>query len=84
MLDCETAIRAARNRNLEVRLVRRRAVEAAFRTGSGKNAHRDSLLLRDHIGAPVLRLALQITGLLNFLFSKALRTRANRRLSPMV
>ena len=63
MLDCETAIRAARNRNLEVRLVRRRAVEAAFRTGSGKNAHRDSLLLRDHIGAPVLRLALQITGL---------------------
>jgi hypothetical protein len=63
MPNCETAIQAARNRDLENRLVRRRAVEAAFRIGRGHDAHRDSLLLRDHIEAPVLRLALQMMGL---------------------
>ncbi len=63
MPDYEIATQAARKRDLENRLARRRAVEAAFRIGRGKNAHRDSLLLRDHIAAPILRLALQITGL---------------------
>ncbi len=63
MPDYETPVQAARYRDLENRLVRRRAVEAAFRIGRGKNAHRDSLVLRGHIAGPILRLALQITGL---------------------
>src|SRR6516225_8892856 len=63
MPDYKTAIQTARNRDLENRLVRRREVEAAFRIGRGHNAHRDSLPLRDHIAAPILRSALQIMGL---------------------
>ena len=63
MHDCETAGPAGRNPDLENRLVRRRAAEEAFRTNRGQIAHRDSLLLRDHITAPILRWGLQALGL---------------------
>ncbi len=63
MPDYQATVQAARYRDLENRLVRHRAVEAVFRIGRGQNAHCDSLLLRDHIAAPILRLALQILGL---------------------
>ena len=63
MAGYDTEIQSMRNRDLENRLARRRAIENAFRMGGWKKAHRDSLLLRDHIAAPILRAALQITGL---------------------
>ena len=63
MPDHETAIQTARSRDLENLLLRRREVEAAFRIGRGYNAHSDCLLLRDHIAAPILRLALRTMGL---------------------
>jgi uncharacterized protein len=50
-------------RSLEKRLVCRRAIETALRTGRRRNAHRDALLLRDHIAGSILRTALQIMGL---------------------
>ncbi|HEY6292574.1 MAG TPA: metallophosphoesterase [Terriglobia bacterium] len=50
-------------RDLEKRLARRRAAEASLHEGRRKNAHQDSLLLRDHVAAPILRAALRITGL---------------------
>ena len=37
------------SRTLEERLARRRAVETAIGTGQQRDAHRDALLLRDHI-----------------------------------
>jgi predicted MPP superfamily phosphohydrolase len=49
--------------DLEKRLARRRTIEAEIQAGGWKKAHRDSLLLRDHIAAPLLRAALQITGI---------------------
>src|SRR5271167_100178 len=63
MAGYDTEIQLTRNRDLDNCLARRRAIETAFRMGRWKNAHRDSLLLRDHIAAPILRTALQITGL---------------------
>src|ERR1700730_32723 len=42
---------------------RRRTIEAEIRAGGWKKAHRDSLLLRDQIAAPLLRAALQVTGI---------------------
>jgi predicted MPP superfamily phosphohydrolase len=50
-------------RDLEQRLARRRVMEAAVREGKRKQPHGDSLLLRDHIAAPVLRSALKMAGL---------------------
>jgi predicted MPP superfamily phosphohydrolase len=50
-------------RSLEERLARRRGIETALRTGQRRNAHRDALLLRDHIAGPILHAALQILGL---------------------
>jgi len=50
-------------RNLEERLAYRKAVETALRSGQQRNAHRDTLVLRDHIARPILRSALQIMGL---------------------
>jgi len=61
MASCKTEL--GLQRDLEKRLARRRAIEASFREGQGKDAHRDSLLLRDHVAAPILRAALRITGL---------------------
>ena len=49
--------------DLEKRLARRRTIESEIRAGGWKKAHRDSLLLRDHIATPLLRAALQITGI---------------------
>jgi uncharacterized protein len=49
--------------DLEKRLARRRTIESEIRAGGWKKAHRDSLLLRDQIAAPLLRAALQITGI---------------------
>jgi predicted MPP superfamily phosphohydrolase len=49
--------------DLDKRLARRRTIEAEIRAGGWKKAHRDSLLLRDQIAAPLLRTALQITGI---------------------
>ena len=53
----------ALSRDLEQRLARRREVEAAIRGGERMNTHREPLLLRDHVAAPILRAALQVTGL---------------------
>jgi predicted MPP superfamily phosphohydrolase len=49
--------------DLEKRLARRRTIESEIHAGGWKKAHRDSLLLRDQIAAPLLRAALQITGI---------------------
>jgi len=51
------------SRTLEERLACRRAVETAIGTGQQRDAHRDALLLRDHITEPILRRALHIMGL---------------------
>jgi len=59
----ETGTQVHPTRNLEKRLACRRAIETAIRTGRRKNAHRDAFVLRDHIAEPILRAALQITGL---------------------
>jgi uncharacterized protein len=61
MTDNRTDLQPARN--LEKRLACRRAIETALRTGRRRDAHRDALLLRDHIVGPILRSALQIMGL---------------------
>ena len=62
--------------DLEKRLARRRLIEAALREGKGRNAHGDSLLLRDHIAAPVLRNVLRMVGL----YSRGIRN----ALAPVV
>ncbi|HXJ93277.1 MAG TPA: metallophosphoesterase [Terriglobia bacterium] len=51
------------DRALELRLARRRAVETAFRKGSPRSAHRDSLALRERFLSVTLRAALKLTGL---------------------
>jgi uncharacterized protein len=67
MTDAGTEVQLARN--LEERLACRRAIETAIRTGRRRNAHRDALLLSDHITGPILRSALQVVGL----YSRGLR-----------
>ncbi|HXM20980.1 MAG TPA: metallophosphoesterase [Terriglobales bacterium] len=49
--------------DLERRLAPRRAIEAAMRSGRWTHAHKDSLVLRDHIARPILRTALKIAGI---------------------
>jgi predicted MPP superfamily phosphohydrolase len=61
MINSDIDVQLARD--LEKRLARRRTIEAEIRAGGWKKAHRDSLLLRDQIVAPLLRAALQITGI---------------------
>ena len=51
------------DRNLDLRLARRRAVETAFRKGGPKSAHTDSLPLRERFLSVSLRAALRLTGL---------------------
>lgn len=63
-------------RNLENRLARRRVIEAGIREGKRKQAHGDSLVLRDHIVAPLLRSVLQSVGL----YSRGIRN----ALAPVV
>jgi predicted MPP superfamily phosphohydrolase len=50
-------------RDLEGRLAPRRAIESAMRSGRWKHAHKDSLVLRDHIARPILGTALKIAGI---------------------
>jgi uncharacterized protein len=59
----EIGVQVQLARNLEKHLACRRAIEIAIRTGRRRNAHRDALVLRDHIAEPILRAALQIMGL---------------------
>jgi predicted MPP superfamily phosphohydrolase len=61
MTDTGTELEVGRN--LEERLVSRRAIETALQTGWRRSAHRGVHLLRDHIAASVLGTALQIMGL---------------------
>jgi predicted MPP superfamily phosphohydrolase len=49
--------------DLESRLASRRAIEAVMRSGGWKQAHKDSLILRDRIARQILRAALKIAGI---------------------
>ena len=60
MIDYNSQFEVAHD--LERRLAPRRAIEAAMRSGRWKHAHKDSLVLRDHITRPILRTALKIAG----------------------
>ena len=60
MIDYNSQFEVAHD--LERRLAPRRAIEAAMRSGGWKHAHKDSLVLRDHITRPILRTALKIAG----------------------
>lgn len=50
-------------RDLEHRLIRRRAIEAAIRAGRWKNARHNSILLCNYIAVLILRVVLQATGI---------------------
>jgi predicted MPP superfamily phosphohydrolase len=60
-------------RDLESRLSRRRAIEAAIHSHKWKDAHRDSFIFRDHIARPVLNTFLKATRLYSRGVRNALR-----------
>ncbi|MGH9326842.1 MAG: metallophosphoesterase [Terriglobia bacterium] len=59
----QNKIERAQASDLEMRLARRRAIEAAVRDGKWKEAHGEPVLLRDRFAAPLLRKALKMSGL---------------------
>jgi len=61
MGDCKLEFRLTGD--LEKRLARRRAIEAATRAGRWRKANEDSFLVPDRLAAPMLRVALRMTGL---------------------
>ena len=49
--------------DLQKRLAPRRAIEAAINSGALKHAHKDALVMREHIARPILRGLLKMAGI---------------------
>ncbi len=61
MIDFNSEFEAGQD--LETGLARRRALKAAMRSGKRKQAHKDSLVLRERFARPIVRTVLKMAGL---------------------